>query len=207
MSSFVYFFLMFWGAIFGGVPLSLIISGTINIVEMPFILFFVIIGVVVFTIGLANLIKCIKFRTIKRLGTKSIGVYIDSASPVRMNGTSMYYIKFSFVNDEGQSIEVKTPSMYTIRQVEFYEKLGRFEVKYKNKTAVITQTIDYRMLDKMLEKEAKKDGLPDYYEPTNERPEVKQGYYFCDYCGNEQEKPGKCKSCGAKVTSKNFRQR
>ena len=184
MSKFVYFFLMFWGLMFGGIPLTLYLTGEITIPETPFLLNFVAIGVIVFIVGLRMLLKDIRFGIVRKKGIKTMGIFSDRACGVTVNGTPMYYIKFSYMNDEGKSVEFKTPSIYTIRQAEFYEKLGRFEIKYMHNVAVISQPVDYRLLDKMKENEKDKD-IPDYYQPTDERPEVKQGYYFCDYCGNE----------------------
>ncbi len=205
MNNFVSLFLMVWGCLFGGVPLGLYVSGETSISEQPFLMIFVVIGLIVFGVGLRNILKSLRLKHIKRKGTQTMGMYLDSASPVSMNGVPLYYIKFSFVNEDGAAIEVKTPSIYTIRQAEFYEKLGRFEVKYINKVAVITQNVDYRLLDKMLEAEKEKE-TPLAPLKQGGRPIIKNGYYFCDYCGNEQEKPGKCKSCGAKITSKNYRE-
>ncbi len=205
MSNFVYCFLMFWGLMFGGAPLTLIITGTIDIKEAPFLLIFVIIGMIVFAVGLRQILKNFRMRKIKKKGIQTMGMFIDSASNISMNGTPLYYIRFSYINEDGVSVETKTSSIYTIRQAEFYEKLGRFEIKYMNNVAVITQSIDYRLLEKLKEKEKVEPLTP--LEPYDDRPTVKHGYYFCDYCGNEQEKPGKCKSCGAKVTSKNYRTR
>lgn len=205
--NFVYIFLMVWGCIFGGVPLALFISGEASISEQPFLLIFVAVGLIVFIIGLRNVLKGLRLKRIRKKGTQTMGMYLDSASNVSMNGVPLYYIRFSFVNENGTSIEVKTPSIYTIRQAEFYEKLGRFEIKYINNIGVITQGVDYRLLDKMKKEEERKGEPLTPLEPTDDRPTIKQGYYFCDYCGNEQEKPGKCKSCGAKITSKNYRER
>lgn len=203
MNNIVYGFFMFWGLMFGGIPLGLYLSGEANLFDQPFLLIFVVIGCIVFLIGLRGILKNIKYKIIRKKGIKSIGVFIDRACGVTVNGTPMYYIKFSFVNEQGTSIEFKTPSIYTVRQAEFYEKLGRFEIKYLNKVAVITQPVDYRLIDKINEHEENRNST--LFNPEN-RPTIKNGYYYCDYCGNEQEKPGKCKSCGAKVTSKNFRQ-
>ena len=166
---------------------------------------FVVIGIIVFGIGLRGILKGIRFKRIRRKGTQTVGMFLDSASGITMNGVPLYYIKFSFVNEDGATVEVKTPSIYTIRQAEFYEKLGRFEIKYINNVAVITQGVNYRLLDKMIDEEKDKESpLTPLEEDT--RPIIKQGYYFCDYCGNEQEKSGKCKSCGAKITNRNYRE-
>lgn len=200
MTNIVYCFLMIWGLIFGGVPLGLFIGGVATLENEPFLLIFVAIGLVVFSIGFRFLLKNFRYRKIKKIGTKTIGVFIDRACGLTVNGTPMYYIKFSFVNDSGESIEIKTPSVYTVRQSEFYEKIGRFEVKFVNNVAVISQPVDYRLLEKI------EYSGEDASDRVDIKPVVKQGYYRCDYCGNEQEKTGKCKSCGAKVTSKNFRE-
>jgi len=186
-------FFIIWGLLFAGIPLigifTIIAQGE-NHAPIPFILIFVVIGTIVFCVGIRNFIKAYKINKLKTNGTSGKGYFICSGVGMKVNDIPKYYIKFSYKNESGELKEIKTFSTYSYDEVMFYESIKSFDIKYNKNNAVIVEPVDPTKI-----KQAFNNTTPQVQEaPTT--------YYKCEYCGNVQEKPGKCKCCGAKIDKK-----
>ena len=205
--------LMFFGLVWGGIPtftiLGLVISGEAPpFVILPMLIFTVIGSVIVIT-GAKKVVLAIKLKALLHNGTDGMGTYISHSSNVRNNGEPMYYIIFTYTNNQGQIVESKTETKYHAEEANYYAQVGKFKIKYSDKHAVINQPVDYAVLHKMRNQMF---NTPTYTTGTSytqytvsSTPQAtveKEVYYVCDYCGGTQTKPGKCNYCGANISRK-----
>ena len=207
------FFLIF-GLLWTIVPLTgllaIISSGETTDAPVFIILpIFLIIGLVFIIIGIKAVIHERKLKKLAKIGTEGVGKYIHHASNVTYNDNPLYYIEFSYINSKGELVEVKTPSKYHTEEAYYYSKVGTFKIKYDDKDAVIVQPVDHKIASQMrLEMFGNAINPQQYQQPYQNQqplPQVKQQreiHYICSYCGNIQNKDGKCKSCGSTVLKK-----
>ena len=202
-------FLMVWGALFSGIPCFALIA-TVADGEpfFPLALFigiFITIGIVVFTIGVKMVKKDRYLKKLSKTGKTGVGHYIIHSSNVTSNGTPLYYIKFTYKNDNGDVVEVQSQTKYRYDEASYYASLGEFEIKHNNLDAVITEKIDANKMFEM-----RKQGffnMPSMgtfmNQPTHINQQVqKEEIFVCDYCGGIQKTAGKCSYCGANVKNK-----
>jgi len=170
-------FLMFWGAMFGGVPLFILLSESItpdgftisgdNVMLIPF----VIIGIIVFICGLKMILKILKYKRIEKEvlknGIEGQGKYIEMTSSYSSNGVRFFKIKFSYIDENRTTQIVTTPSKYRFEQADFYKSLGIFDIKYKGQNAVITQPVDYSLLKNNINGEKGSTKENTYYHNSN----------------------------------------
>ena len=204
------FFLIF-GLLWTIVPLTgllaVISSGEAAEIPVLFILpLFLIIGLIFIFFGVKAVIHERKLKKLAKIGTEGVGKYIHHASNVTYNDNPLYYIEFSYTNSKGEYVEVKTPSKYHTEEAYYYSKVGTFKIKYDDKDAVIVQPVDHAIASQMrLEMFGNAINPQPYqnqhtYQHQQPLPQVKQQkeiHYVCSYCGNIQNKDGKCKSCGS----------
>ena len=203
-------FLIVWGGLFSGIPfialVSLLAEGEPFFPVAIFIGIFVAIGVTVFTIGVKMVKKDRYLKKLSKTGKTGIGHYITHSSNVTSNGTPLYYIKFTYKNDNGDVVEVQSQTKYRYDEASYYASLGEFEIKHNNLDAVITEKIDGNKMFEM-----RKQGMfnspsigtfmGQNTQTTIQQPQ-KEEIFVCDYCGGIQKTPGKCLYCGANVKNK-----
>lgn len=187
-------FLIVWGVLFCGISCSAFFANS----EAPgFIWIFVLIGVLVFSIGVSICCKNAILKKLSKTGKIAKGFFVSSASNVTVNDVPMFYIKFVYTNDYGTKVEYKTQSKYTFDEIRYYESLGEFEIRYNEKYAVITEVID---AEKMIE--LRQNGFRGFDDRLSENLYNNQEKsYICSYCDNVQNTAGKCKHCGAVIKS------
>ena len=214
------FFMMFWGVIFAGVPtfaiLQIIAVDGFGFFVFPFLIF-PIVGITVFIIGLKTVIKGLKLKRISYFGQDSIGHFISTNSNTKVNGSPLYYIVFSFTNNQGKEIHVKSQSKYNADEAQYFAQKKHFKIKFSGSSATIVEEPN---LGALLTRNAHAQSSSTYNENTTSTPQnswtyhdgkivispQKNYYYVCEYCGSSQKKLGKCKSCGAKVTESGKRE-
>lgn len=107
-------------------------------------IFIIVFGAVGVGMGIAVIRQIVRFASegrLKAVGREGRGFFIDSASRMSVNGVPMYYIKYSFVNEDRETVEVKTGSVYERHEVDIFRALGEFDIKYSEKRATITQKL------------------------------------------------------------------
>lgn len=204
-------FMIFFGLVWGGTPtvvvFSMVISGEAPAMVLFPVLIFTIIGSGMVMVGIKKVITAIKLKRLETTGKESIGTYVSHQTNTRVNGVPYFFIVFTYENDKGQIVEAKTDSKYRYDQADYYAHIKKFKVRYDNQYCVITEPVNYRILQE-LQNQAYRNEYMGYNRfpnqntyPTQqvEMPK-KEVYYVCDYCGCTLTKPGKCKYCGANVS-------
>lgn len=209
MGYFFMFFALFWGGIPTIVVIPEIISGNAPIMALPFVLIFTIVGTIMFIFGLKNVLKDKRLKKLAKIGKDSMGTFITYELTHTTNGVPYFKIIFTYENDRGEVLEAKTTGKYRRDEAEYYSQIRKFSVKYDDKDAVITQNIDYRHLQEIQSKsfdQFHNMQKTQYSQMTSytPAPPPKEVFYICDYCGCSQNKPGKCKYCGANVSKKKY---
>ena len=131
--QFQFGFFMIWGALFGGIPLFILIF----VDYQPLLFIFVAIGLAVFIAGVINFVKMLKDRKIEKIGRVSEGTYISHRSIGTYNGTPIYRVKFEFTNEQGETIETESLDTFTIEEVENLKACETFKIKYLGSHATI----------------------------------------------------------------------
>ena len=189
-------FFIIWGSMFAGGPLFLfissIVSGNFQFINL-FLLVFIVIGSIVFSMGIKNIIKFVKLKAIKYFGRKTMATYFSSEENPNQNSFS-FAIIVSFKDKAGNTIQRKTDYKYSTEDVEYFIEKKTFPIKYNNRgNIIITEEPNvFKQLYKTISDNTIGQG-----------PQViKQTQYYCVYCNGKQTKPGKCKNCGANVHEK-----
>lgn len=160
-------FFIIWGLLFGGIPLTILI---LDKSASLFLLVIVVIGAIVFIIGIKNMIKMFKDKKILVSGKDGIGTFITAVGYGAINDVPMYKIVFEFTDELNEKHQIKTNELYTYDEVEIYKNVEHFKIKYnKNNAVIVTDS-----------KIATKSRLKD----------------VCIYCGTNYEGE-KCPNCGA----------
>lgn len=157
---------------------------------------FRIIGSIHMLVGLSLIIKNIKFKSVAKVGKLSRAVYVDSATNTTINGVDYYFIKLKYKNEHGEGVIAKTQSKYLKEETIYFSMLKDFEIKYKDKRAIITEEINE---DKFLN--LAENNFLYFTDETNNINENKTEHFACSYCGSIHDKIGKCKYCNAVVTN------
>ena len=92
-----------------------------------------------------QLITRLKNKYILKHGIETEATFIDSYSKISMGSLKvgrtrifLYCVKFKYIDGEEENI-VKSHSIYTRTEAEYFEQTNNFSVKYKGKRAVISQ--------------------------------------------------------------------
>lgn len=205
------FFALFWGGIPTIAIVPQVISGDAPLLALPLVSIFTIIGTILFIVGLKGVLKEKKLKKLAKTGKESIGTFITYELSHTTNHVPYYKIIFTYQNDKGEVLEVKTSGKYRGDEAEYYAQIGKFSIKFDDHDAVITQSIDYRYLQEIQSKRFDQiynmqkthyGQIGNHIAPP--APPQKEVFYICDYCGCSQNKPGKCKYCGANVSKKKY---
>ncbi len=201
-------FLIIFGFVFCIVPLTacysvLSFGGIEALAFLPFISIFIISGIIVSVKGFKMVKTQLIIKKLKENGKIGVGTFISSTSS-SSNYSSGYTpnltIQFSFVNDYGKTIKIKTTDTYNFKEANYYAKLKTFEIRHNNKLAVITQPVDYTAFEDSYSNSYSPRLRQDFNDARITTPQHVE--YHCQYCGNSQDKAGKCKYCGAVVKKK-----
>lgn len=198
-------FLIFFGLVFASIPLFglvsiLSIGGFEMIIFTPFISIFIFAGIFATIKGFKMVNIYLSTKKLKENGKIGVGTFISStsnSSNFSSNYTSNLTIEFSFVNDYGKTIKIKTTDTYSFQEANYYAKLKTFEIRHNNKLAVITQPVDYTAFESNYSNTYSPRLRQDFNGAQIATPPRTE--YHCQYCNNIQEQSGKCKNCGAIV--------
>ena len=208
-------FLMIFGCIFGGMPLGVMTSFLMINDEMfipvgLFLSIFVIVGASIFIFGLRMIINHFKKKKIKENGTLTKATFVRMGSNLTKNSTQYYYIVFKYNDANGYEKTYKTGHDYSFEEANYYASIKQFNIRYKGKMAVIVEEIDHHKMHQLTPQKSYSGGLlgtllntlnPNATSTQEQQP--LEYYYTCEYCNNIQDKPGKCKHCGAKINPQN----
>ena len=142
---FVHLFLIIWGLLFGGVPLSLFISDPENAPAMIWL--FIIIGMTVFGFGAVGLIRTL---VVSALGQNTYGVILDVVpSGVTVNGIPQMNAVIGYLN--GVVVEECETSMNNAQSrrsrpgkyvsIKVYNKRGKLIEIFRNDSMVSQDVI------------------------------------------------------------------
>ena len=198
-------FLIVFGFVFTSVPLSILTTfnnfdGVSSIMILPFISIFVLAGIFTIVRGFKFIYNHIALKHIENNGTVGTGTFISTKIVNSSSYSPSYHIIFSFVNQKGKTIKITTEATYSFDETNYFASLKTFEIKHNNKLALITQNIDFSLINN-------NTNSINSYTPRIRQDVVSKTYspqqqiqiYTCEYCNNSQDKPGKCKCCGAIV--------
>ncbi len=93
-----------------------------------------------------QIVICLKNKFVLKHGIETEATFIDSRPTFEVHygkeqhGTSVfqYYVKFKYRNGEKEVIS-KSNTMYSQAEANYFEQTGKFSVKYKGNSAVISQ--------------------------------------------------------------------
>ena len=113
---------------------------------MAFAIIVSVLGAASFGALIWQLITCLKNKFILKHGVETEATFIECAYSFDVHfgkdigGTTIfqYYVKFKFFNGE-KEITVKSNTVYTEEEAEYFKQTEKFLVKYKGKRAVISQ--------------------------------------------------------------------
>ena len=160
-------FIIIWGILFAVIPIfAYIIGGK----KSSFPLLFIVIGLIAIGFGVKNMLKMLSDKKILKNGKDGIGTFISVKGYGSINDVPMYKIIFEFTDDNNNTYQVTTNDLYTINQVEIYQNLSQFKIKYFGEKATIVPVTG--LVEKVKEKE------------------------ICQYCGSKYV-GSKCPNCGA----------
>ena len=162
-----FIFFIVWGALFGGIPLFIMVRTLAQGDFEPMLIIFVIIGFFVFGLGVLNFLRMLKDITIGRTGKDAVGYFISEKGIGSYNGVPMFRIVYGFKNDNGEDVEVESIEIFTQSEMENIKDAGVMKIKYIGKTASIVS-----------------------YSKSKIRRDI------CEYCGAKYDGE-KCPSCGA----------
>lgn len=199
-------FMFAFGLVFASVPIG---AGTMmmRFGGPPFAFIFIFLSIFVFAgisvsiFGLRTILKHFKKKRIKTNGTPTTAKFIRMGSNMSNRTSRYYYIVFSYIDKNGNEVEYKTNNEYRYEEANYFASLGKFAIKYNGKTAVIVEEIDYHKMEQLNpgSNTGILDNLLNSLTGKKENAKPVEYYYMCNYCASTQDKPGKCKSCGAKI--------
>ena len=217
MGYFLMIFALFWGGLPTFIVIPQIIIGEAPLETLPFILIFTVIGTGMFIFGLKSVLKDRRLKKLARTGKDATGTFVTYDLTHTTNGVPYFKVVFTYENDKGEIVEAHTTGKYRSEEAEYYSHVGKFQIKYDHKDAVIVQKVDYQFLHS-LQREKMTRGynvFQTHFDNANNHhtsiaqpiapPPQKEVYYTCNYCGCSQSKPGKCQYCGASVHKKHTR--
>ncbi|MBQ3047576.1 MAG: hypothetical protein IJD48_01000 [Clostridia bacterium] len=155
---------------------------------LPFVSIFFIVSLSLIIVGFLSVVSFIKTKYVERNGTSSIGHFVSMKSNFKKNTNGKNIsIKYYYTDNTGNQKYVTTKHIYNNAEAKYFENKKEFNIKYKGNTAII--------LDSPL------SNTTYTYESqigSNLSTDNKI-IYTCEYCGSIQQKPGKCKNCGAQI--------
>lgn len=172
---FPFFFMMFWGV--AVVVFVTVLFGTSSLgdgVDGIIMIFPILVGVAVFSLGLANVIKTLRKDNLAKNAKRGKGYFISAKEVSKAGGNRYYGIRFSYTNDQGVDTATESSQVFTAEEVSLYRGSGSFDIIYTNGFAEIDT-----------------DG--------NIYPKEHAEKTICPYCGSRFE-GDKCHSCGAKAS-------
>ena len=213
MGYFFMFFALFWGGLPSFIVIPQIITGEAPLETLPFILIFTVVGTGMFIFGLKSVLKDRRLKKLAKTGKDATGTFVTYTLTHTTNGVPYFKVVFTYENDKGEIVEAHTAGKYRTEEAEYYSHVGKFQIKYDNKDAVIVQKVDYKYLNDFQLLKMQQSGS--YFQTHYDNPrypksaqaaygiqQQKEVFYKCDYCGCSQAKPGKCQYCGANVHKK-----
>lgn len=150
--------------------------------DFPFIgiLIFAFFDIILWALFFSGVVKSVRNKRVITNGTEFTATFVSFGSNVAVNNVPMFYITYTWKNEQGEQKEGKSSSDYTIHEAEAFEKAKNFKIKVLGKhSAIITKPSE--LIVKL------KDGaISD------------EGKVSCEYCSavfNQEE--NKCPHCGA----------
>lgn len=203
---------VFWGFM---TTIALIFSaGSEDAMPLIPLLIFYIVSIVLISIGITNIKQHLKEKNVRNNGTVTTGTFISMGSNLTVNNVKCFYIEFKYKNME-QVVTQKTGHNFTFAQANYLASLKEFKIKYLNNLAVVTENLDNLVIQNKGQNFNQNDNsefnncdcttghpvsISASLEKINDQTNKDTQYvYMCDYCGNLQEKLGKCKNCKAKI--------
>ncbi len=146
---------------------------------MLILLVFGVIGIGFFVSFIIDVVHERKAKLAQSIGRETEATFVTSKSGVIVNGQPYFSMIYSYQTESGETKEVKTRSIFTERDIYFFENMLKFKIKeYKGLTA-ISEEVDFNKLE---EKEKRE----------------KSEYKRCVYCGSLVKKNSvKCPNCGS----------
>jgi len=148
-SSNAMFFLPFM--LFLGIFLAVMIWQIFDTGPMPFA---ILAGVLLVIEGVLMLflIKSIKkgaqMKRIAQSGTQAQATYISHSSNLQINHVSYFRVEYSFVNDRGETVNARTPSLYLRGEAEHLRRLGTFQIRHDNQNSTIVEDFNNLQLNR-----------------------------------------------------------
>ncbi|MBQ3047577.1 MAG: hypothetical protein IJD48_01005 [Clostridia bacterium] len=163
----------------------------------PVTCFLIFLGIVGLYLIIASIVMT--FVEIRRIFIKKHGYdgFADFISAEERKSTysenNKYRITFSYIDEKGKQRTHTTEFKYYKADIEYFENKKSFAVKFKGKTVFVTEN------PKIIYTKNSYASTTSYDQPiqTNKNS---SGFYMCEYCGSSQNRLGKCKNCGAKIT-------
>lgn len=157
--------------------------------------YMLIVGCSVFTLAdigfwiteIVFIVQFVKFGIVSLKGKKYDAIFISINPSVIVNGTPMYKISYSWIDDEGE-IHDDESGEFTFNEASVYESVGTFQIlAYGNSSRIIDKP------SKLIKRDL-----------NNTEPETKiEDFYECPYCGSIfKGAVTRCHSCGAPVKVK-----
>ena len=153
-----------------------VVSGEIPIVA---VLIFGFMDLLLWGLFFSQIVKAIKSKKIEKDGTEFTATFVSYASNVSVNNVPMFYITYVWENEQGERIEGKSSSDYTIQEAEAFERAKKFQIKaIGNQSIIISKP-------SLLVAEFKGEVTTD-------------GKAVCEYCSSVFDiQQDKCPHCGA----------
>lgn len=89
-------------------------------------------------------------------GRETYGYYVDASIFSSVNSDLFYNMKYKYKDEQGKWHDVKTASIYSQKDIDFYNQIVRFKIKELNGKTTIVQPVDYSLLDKLIDEKAKR---------------------------------------------------
>ena len=132
-------------------------------------------------IEIVLIIQFIKLGIVALKGKSYTAKFIAIKPGVIYNGTPMYSIAYTWMNDSGETLEGKSGDDYTLNEAHAFELAQEFKIMaYGNISKIASKP------SKMIFKQAKEENVS------------VENYYVCPYCNSMlPTSTTKCTSCGA----------
>jgi len=198
-------------------------QGDGSIIPLYLIAILVSLGIITFSIGVKNLYKKFRRKIIAKMGDEAVATFVDMEEK-KISKNSLYAIKFFFTDDNGNIVNKKTTARFRFQQAYYFKTLYHFKIKYIGRHAVISEPLDADKVSCLPTSESqlfksfktipsngigKKVKIPKLVKGTiinstkkYSKPFSHKQYFVCDYCGYIQDSPGRCLSCGARISLK-----
>ena len=172
-------FLIF--AIVFTLPMILLFADKASVdAPIPAIIIFTVVDMLMWALFVGSVVKSIKNKKVADKGKEYTATFVSFATNLMVNNVPMFFITYVWENENGEKIEGKSASDYTIHEAEAFERAKHFKIKVLgNDSIIVTQPSQLIAQFKV------------------ETPKT-QDKIVCEYCNSlySAEKT-KCPSCGA----------